>query len=212
MNKWIWINPSPLRILFPWIVWKNLSGDKKISLTFDDGPHPENTPVILDCLADKQVKATFFLSGENVLSNPGLVRRLYAEGHMIGNHSFSHTSLAFKNRRFVMDEISKTDRAIEQIIGHKPTLFRPPYGHFDFQLKRLMRETGHRPVLWSLSTCDFRETDSEKLVTRVKRHLHAGAILLLHDGHKNTGITIESLPHLIETVHRSGFKFAGPEK
>ncbi len=191
------INPSPARFLFPWILWKGDATASHVHLTFDDGPHPEYTPQVLDILKTGGVKGTFFLTGENAVRYPGLVRRIVQEGHTLGNHGFTHASLVFKKRKIVLSEIERTDEAIRQITGQNPAFFRPPYGRFDSRFQGWMKKSGHRLVLWSLVTCDFQESSPTALVERVKRHIHPGAILLLHDGHKNSPVMIEALPELL---------------
>jgi peptidoglycan/xylan/chitin deacetylase (PgdA/CDA1 family) len=192
------INPSPARFLFPWILWKGDAATSHVHLTFDDGPHPEYTPQVLDILKTGSVKGTFFLTGENVVRYPGLVRRIAQEGHTLGNHGFTHASLAFKKREIVLSEIERTDEAIRQIVGEKPAFFRPPYGRFDPRFQGWMKKMEHRLALWSLITCDFQESNPIGLVERVKRHIHPGAILLLHDGHRNSPVMIEALPELLD--------------
>ncbi|HDQ44207.1 MAG TPA: polysaccharide deacetylase family protein [bacterium] len=191
------INPSPARFFFPWILWKGDARSRNVHLTFDDGPDPEYTPRVLDILGAGEVKATFFVTGEKALRHPGLVARIAREGHVVGNHGFSHTSLAFGKRETVLSEIERTDEAVRRITGRSPVPFRPPYGRFDPRFRKWMDHTGHRLVLWSLVTCDFSETSAAALVDRVSRRIHAGAVLLLHDGHPNTPVMLEALPELL---------------
>ena len=121
---------------------------KKIALTFDDGPHPVYTPVLLDGLAKRKVKVTFFITGENAEACPELIKRMQEEGHLIGNHTYSHIQLTQDNREQFKAELMKTNTIIEEITGQGVTYVRPPYGSWD---KTFEKELNMIPVLWSIA-------------------------------------------------------------
>ena len=125
---------------------------KKIALTFDDGPHPVYTPVLLDGLAKRKVKATFFITGENAEACPELIKRMQEEGHLIGNHTYSHIQLTQDNREQFKAELMKTNTIIEEITGQGVTYVRPPYGSWD---KSFEKELNMIPVLWSIDPLDW---------------------------------------------------------
>ena len=199
-------NPSFWRILFPWILWKGPTELPEVFLTFDDGPHPIHTPRVLDILKHDQTKATFFLVGEKILLYPEIVERINKEGHTIGNHGFFHHRLTFQRAEKIRKQILETDDAIEKITGQKPLFFRPPHGRFDPRFRRLMKELQHRMVLWSLLSYDFRESDPRKLIRRIQENLHPGAIVVLHDGHPNSQITLEALLQILSSLRRLGYR------
>jgi peptidoglycan/xylan/chitin deacetylase (PgdA/CDA1 family) len=185
---------------------------RRVALTFDDGPSPE-TPRILDILRDNGIQATFFVCGANAERHPELIRRIVAEGHRLGNHTYSHPHLCLKSRSTIAAEIDRTQMVVEKITGRRPTLFRPPYGVRWFTLPSVLRQRGLNMVLWS----NFpREGNSpaRDIVRRALAGLSAGDIILLHDGRKilpdgqnGRATTTEALPKIIEGIRRKGYGF-----
>jgi peptidoglycan/xylan/chitin deacetylase (PgdA/CDA1 family) len=203
----IWTNPSILGCVFPWILWKGPAWSTDVFLTFDDGPHPEYTPRVLEILKRERIAGTFFLNGRNVLLHPGVTERIRFEGHVIGNHGFSHSRLDWKNAGFILSEIAGTDDAIRRAAGRSPVFFRPPYGRFDPRFRKWMVESGHRLVLWSLLAGDFLDIRPDALIERVRRSARPGAIVVLHDGHPNAPAMIAALPEIIRGLRNAGFTF-----
>ena len=203
----MWTNPSILRTVFPWILWKGPADSMDVFLTFDDGPHPEHTPSVLEILKRERVAGTFFLNGRNVLLHPGVAERICFEGHVIGNHGFSHCRLDWKNAEGILAEISDTDAAIQKATGRRPVFFRPPYGRFDLRFRKWMHESGRTLVMWSLLAGDFLELRPDALTGLICRSVHPGAIVVLHDGHPNAPAMIAALPELIRRLKTMGFAF-----
>jgi peptidoglycan-N-acetylglucosamine deacetylase len=201
----MWTNPSFLRPLFPWILWKGPADSMDLFLTFDDGPHPEHTPAVLEILKKERVAGTFFLNGRNVLLYPGVTERIRVEGHAVGNHGFSHARLDWKKKELILAEIGDTDAALSKVSGRSPVFFRPPYGRFDPRFRKWMRESGRSLVLWSLLAGDFLDLHPGAIVERVCRHAHPGAVVLLHDGHPNSPSLIAALPEMIRRLKSGGF-------
>ena len=156
-------------------------------LTFDDGPNPKITPQVLDWLKENQFHATFFLVGENVTRYPDLVRRIIAEGHDIGNHSWSHPKLSGLSDAKVRDQLRRTEDAIVKACGRRPTLFRPPYGALKPAQKAwIEKEFGYKIVLWDIDTLDWtKKTTSADVARRIEKGLKPGSpnIILSHDIH-----------------------------
>jgi peptidoglycan/xylan/chitin deacetylase (PgdA/CDA1 family) len=151
-----------------------------IALTFDDGPDPHSTPLLLDLLKERGARATFFMIGEKVLRHPDVVRRCHAEGHTIANHSHHHgtwTNLHFG--AWMRDEIGACQRAIEETIGSAPRFYRPPFGLMNPHVEAAARDHGLELVAWSIRSLDTVRDDAAE---RVVRALAPGAIVLLHDG------------------------------
>jgi peptidoglycan/xylan/chitin deacetylase (PgdA/CDA1 family) len=199
------IDPSFLKIFFPWILWKGPKNDSNVYLTFDDGPHPEYTKQVLEILGQHQARASFFLQGEKVLLFPGIVEQIKKQEHTIGNHGFSHESLFLQRKSWILEEIEKTDEAIEKITGQKPVFFRPPYGRFDPGFRKIVQKLNHRLVIWSLLSYDFRESDPRKITRTIQTHLHPGAIIVCHDGHRNTSVMLKALPEILKKIRDSGY-------
>lgn len=200
------INPSFGRFLFPWILFRDAKEPSAVYLTFDDGPHPAYTPTLLNILDRYRVKATFFVIGEKALLYPGIVEKIKSEGHTIGNHSFSHSTLMFQKKERIEEEITRTDHTIQKLTGQRPLFFRPPHGWFDVRFRKLMQDSNHRMVLWSLLPYDFQETNSQKLTERIRKNLKPGSIIALHDGHPNSSLILKALPDILDWIKTSGFE------
>jgi peptidoglycan-N-acetylglucosamine deacetylase len=189
---------------------------RRIALTFDDGPAEPFTAEILDVLGRYRVPATFFVCGKNVERFPDLVRRMQAEGHTIGNHTFSHPLLYFQPRARIAGEIDRTQDSIEKVTGARPRFFRPPYGVRWFGLFPLLRQRGMRVVQWSDTGYDWKERYDAAAVARLTLgRLRPGSVILLHDGreprvlgHVNAQSTVEALPAIIEGARAAGWEFA----
>lgn len=173
-----------------------------IALTFDDGP-VSTTPFILDVLRKQEVGATFFCIGNRVVSHPDVVQRIDREGHIIGNHSFSHHLLfdLFSIRKFIA-EIQSTDQAIAAAIGKKPRLFRPPYGVTTPNLARSLEKAGHACIGWSVRSMDTVIKDEQKLLGNMLAAVQPGAVFLFHD---SSPTTANILDEFIARVKAKGF-------
>jgi peptidoglycan/xylan/chitin deacetylase (PgdA/CDA1 family) len=160
----------------------------EVALTFDDGPNPKWTPRLLDALAQHDVKATFFMLGSRAEAEQELVRRVAAEGHLIGNHSWSHPNLARTGARRVREELARTSETLEQITGEKVKYFRPPFGARRPVVFQIARELGLRVVTWNAITSDWSEPSAEriagKLAEKIDKLSRRGwaANVVLHDG------------------------------
>lgn len=165
---------------------------KGIAITFDDGPS-EYTPVVLDLLAAYKVKATFFCVGKAIEAYPQTVKRMHDEGHIIGNHSYSHHALFdFFSAKKMTAELLKTQRLIEKLISKKPRLFRPPYGVTNPALARAVGRMGYTSIGWSLRSFDTLKRKNEKVLNRLERRLKAGDIVLFHDNRENSPELLKS--------------------
>jgi peptidoglycan/xylan/chitin deacetylase (PgdA/CDA1 family) len=197
-------------------VVRGRAGSGKVALTFDDGPVAPFTEQILDVLRAKKVTATFFVCGKNVERFPETVRRIKAEGHTLGNHTYSHPFLYFRSRLDMAREIDRTQEAIEKVAGLRPIYFRPPFGARWFGLYAVLRERGLRLVQWSDTGYDWkRGAKSEAdIVSRTLKGLGPGSIILLHDGRRvypphqvDQSHTVKALPEIIDAVHQAGLTF-----
>jgi peptidoglycan/xylan/chitin deacetylase (PgdA/CDA1 family) len=186
---------------------------KRLTLTFDDGPAAPFTEQILDILRDCRVPATFFVCGKNVERHPEITRRIHAEGHTLGNHTYSHPHLYFRSRKEIVEEIDRAQQVIHKTTGQYPDLFRPPYGARWFGLLPVLRERGLRLVQWSDTGYDWMR-GTEDIVRAALKNLRPGSVILLHDGHDvrpgkevNRANTVEALPAIIDGARKAGFTF-----
>lgn len=174
-----------------------------IQLTFDDGPDPARTPALLDLLHAWGAKATFFVIGEQVSAYPDLVRREAAEGHRVGNHTWTHPYLTKLDPGAVADELSRTSDVIAQATGKTPTLWRPPYGDRNAAVIDEATRLGMRMVLWQDGTdsLDWEGLTPEQIAKRVVGNSQDGSIVLMHDIHQNT---LDALPLVLSGLREKG--------
>jgi peptidoglycan/xylan/chitin deacetylase (PgdA/CDA1 family) len=208
----------PTLQLFAPAILRGPADGNRIALTFDDGPCSGYTEQILDILRHQDVKATFFVCGQNVERSPELLLRVRAEGHTIGNHSYSHPFPFFRSRALFAREIDLTQEAIEKVTGKRPKFFRPPFGARWLGLHPVLKQRGLRLVNWSDTGYDWK-LDTEGIVRETLKTLGPGSIILLHDG-RNTyppervdrSPTVKALPAILDGAVKAGFTFVSLEE
>lgn len=182
---------------------------KRVALTFDDGPDSVYTPQILDILKKHHVKATFFLLGSRAQTNPNVVRRIVNEGHVIGNHSFSHplfTKISVPNFE---QQIERTQHVLSGLIGYKPKLVRPPYGEITEPQLRWMKRNHFFVVNWDIDSLDWKELNMQQVTDNVLPYIHPGAIILQHSAggnRQNLSGTVKALPRIIQKLKDDGYR------
>lgn len=193
------------------IIKKGNDQDKVVALTFDDGPDKDFTPQVLDILKKNDVKATFFVVGENVGWNPEILKREYEEGHEIGNHTFTHINVSKRGYDDIYKEIDETQQAVKKIIGVEPKLFRPPYRAISKEMCNIVKEKDMNIVLWSnLDPRDWSNPGVYYIVDTITSKVQNGTIILLHDYNnlRNTkSQTIQALEIVIPKLKEMGYRF-----
>jgi peptidoglycan-N-acetylglucosamine deacetylase len=176
-----------------------------IAMTFDDGPSSANTPRLLEILKQRNIKATFFLIGQNAASNPDIVRQILADGHEVGNHSWTHPQLSKLSDERVTTEINKTQDAIKDASGFTPTLLRPPYGAITARQREWIEsQFGLSIILWSVDPFDWKRPGASVITQRILSQVRPGAIILSHDIHKQT---VDAMPATLDGLIAKGYKF-----
>src|SRR5439155_15012101 len=176
-----------------------------IAMTFDDGPSATLTPKLLDILAAHQIKATFFVIGENVVEHPEIVTRAAREGHEIGNHSWSHPNFGKMSDEGVRGQVQRTDDAIKEAAGARPTLLRPPYGSITARQKRWIHDQfGYQIILWDVDPYDWKRPGPSVVRNRILKETQPGSIVLSHEIHP---VTIEAMPSTFDALEAKGFRF-----
>ncbi len=177
-----------------------------IALTFDDGPHAEHTPMILDCLDRFDAKATFFVQGDHATRLPHLVREIHARGHQLGNHGYSHASVRRIGSFLHVAEVRRTHRLLESIVGSPLSrCFRPPYGDWSLISFALLTTQGYQFAFWSMDSDDSHVKDSDALAAHVLQKLPApGEILLFHEDYQQT---VAALPSVLSQLGGDGTRF-----
>jgi peptidoglycan/xylan/chitin deacetylase (PgdA/CDA1 family) len=182
---------------------------KAIALTFDDGPWPYTTPKILATLKQQKIKATFFVIGKHVKLYPQTLKQVVAEGHVIGNHTWSHEYGSY-SQAAAARELDDTAKLVYKITGVKTVLFRPPAGILNNGLVATAQEEKYAVILWSVDSRDWRYrggTSSPSLVESVVKEAKPGGIILMHDGGGDRTTTVQALPQIITQLKKQGYTF-----
>ncbi|MBP2651616.1 MAG: polysaccharide deacetylase [Firmicutes bacterium] len=190
------------------LYWAGSEQDKMVALTFDDGPEEHWTPKILDILKEKKVKATFFVIGEEALKHPTMLKRIYSEGHVIGNHTFDHINLKKADSQQINQQLEECDSVIYNIIGETPKFVRPPFGFHNQVVDDVVYAKNKIIILWSIDTKDWTGKDTSTVEASVVSKMQNGYIVLQHDGAspKLAG-SVEALPDIIDRLKDKGYTF-----
>lgn len=174
----------------------------KVALTFDDGPSPEYTPLLLDGLRERNVKASFFVIGSNIEKEGGeeIIRRIYEEGHLIGNHTWHHVDLSDLSTEDAWKELEMTDSLIKAVTGEETALVRPPFGEFP----RSMEEPDKLYVKWTVDSRDWVTKDTQEIVRKVVTDTEENDIILMHDCYETS---VEAALQIIDTLSERGYEF-----
>ncbi|MEO4054686.1 polysaccharide deacetylase family protein [Solibacillus sp. CAU 1738] len=189
------------------ILWDIKTEEKIIAITFDDGPHRKYTTEILDLLAQFEVKATFFIVGENAEKNPEIVLRMYDDGHELANHTYTHPFKVTVPQ--LVKELKQTNDTIFSITGYSPVLFRPVEGQYtDAMIDAIVKEK-LKVVMWSWhqDTQDWKNPGVKKIVNTVLKGTKPGNVVLFHDGGGNRAQTVKALEEIIPELQKQGYKF-----
>lgn len=175
----------------------------KIALTFDDGPHQVYTPMLLDGLKERGVKATFFLIGENIEigENAEIVKREHEEGHLIGNHTYSHVEITRLENEAAYQEIQKTNEIIENIIGEKVEFMRPPFGAWQKELEKKIHVL---PVMWTVDPLDWATENVDEIVNKVVTEVKENDMILLHDCYASS---VKAALRIVDLLQAEGYTF-----
>ena len=175
-----------------------LETEKKIALTFDDGPSIY-TLEVLDLLKKYNAKATFFCIGKNIETHPEILQKVIAEGHLVGNHSYSHSKFFdFYNAKKITEELQKTDVLLEKFTSRKINFFRPPYGVTTPSIRRALKVTGHKTIGWNIRSLDGGTKNQELIFNRLIKHISPGGIVLLHDTGKHSVLVLEQFLQFLQ--------------
>lgn len=180
---------------------EEVDSPKKIALTFDDGPHPFYTQQLLDGLKERGARASFFVMGKQAEAYPDLILRMQTEGHLIGNHTYSHLQLGKGNRETFKSELVKTNELLLSITGEEPQYVRPPYGSWD---KSFESELTMIPVLWTIDPMDWCSSDVGGIVQRVTKKAEENAVILMHDEYKSS---VTAALQIVDILQKQGYEF-----
>ena len=173
----------------------------EVALTFDDGPSPKYTPLLLDGLKERNVRATFFLLGQNVKENQELVQRMQAEGHLLGNHTYNHVQLNKIPETTARQEILKTNNEIYEATGKYPEYMRPPYGAWKKNMELCVEML---PVFWDIDTLAWKSQNVDAILKAAGEEPEDGSIILMHDEYQTS---VEAALLLIDRLKEKGYEF-----
>lgn len=180
--------------------------EKKVAITFDDGPDSDYTPLLLEGLKERGVKATFFLLGKQAEKYPDIVKEIYQEGHLIGNHSYEHVNLSNLTDSAAMEQVNKTNRLLYEITGEYPQYIRPPFGcwkcNLDYDTKMI-------EVLWDVDPLDWKTSNSDVIAKRVVNKVTENDIILLHDASESS---VKAAFKIIDALEKEGYTFVTVEE
>ena len=206
----LWIKTNPfIKNIFSNYVWTIPNNEKKVFLTFDDGPIPQVTEWVLAQLETYQCKATFFCIGNNIEKHPELFSRLIAEGHEIGNHTFNHVKGWNTPNKTFFKEVDMCDEFIQKSSsGNRHSkLFRPPYGKIKLSQSRKLRKLGYKIIMWDVLSADYKkEISKEKCLENVLNNIESGSIIVFHDSIKAFQNLEFVLPKTLQFLSENGYK------
>ncbi|MDI6893216.1 MAG: polysaccharide deacetylase family protein [Bacillota bacterium] len=186
-------------------VYRAVTREKRVALTFDISWGQEMPPRVLDALKAEGVRATFFLSGPWARSYPDLVKRIAGEGHEIASHGYEHVNLSGYSREFITDNIRRTHQILVELTGQQPRFFRPPNGDFNDLVIQTATELGYVTVIWSLDSLDWKRLNSDEIAKRILSRVKQGDIILMHASDSAPG-TPGALPAIVQGIRAKGLE------
>lgn len=207
--KYLYNPPLIVKKIFNDFSWNTSNG--KILLTFDDGPNPGTTEIILEKLSEKKIKALFFCVGENVQKYPNLVRDILYEGHSVGNHTFNHKILSTLTKEEKDFQISAANNLFAENFSIPLKYFRPSHGKFQLSTSSLMKKHQLKNVMWSLLTYDYKN-DLSIVKFTVEKYLKPNSIIVLHDSNKSKNIISDSIGFIADEVGKKNYQFGEAEE
>lgn len=207
--KYLYNPPVVLKKIFSDFKWNTNNG--KILLTFDDGPNPGTTEVILKKLSDEKIKALFFCVGDNVQKYPELVKQIKAGGHTFGNHTFNHKILNQISDEEKDFQISSVNKIFKEQFDIKLKYFRPSHGRFQLSTSSLMKKHNLKNVMWSLLTYDYKN-DLSIVKFAIEKYLTHNSIIVLHDSNKSKNIILDSISIIADEVRKRNYQFGDADE
>lgn len=178
----------------------------QVALTFDDGPHSVYTPILLDGLKERGIKATFFLMGKNIQGKEDIVKRMAEEGHLIGNHTYSHVQLSRLPMEKAREEVEKTNEEIYEITGEYPVYLRPPYGDWKKDMEKSLEML---PIFWDIDPLDWGRGDTAGIVSSIEGKIEDGSIILLHDCYDSS---VKAALQVADDLTKAGYELVTADK
>ncbi len=205
--KYLYNPPGIVKHVYSKFQWNTVNN--KILLTFDDGPIPETTQMILKFLDKNKIKSIFFCVGDNIKKYPDLFSEIISENHFAGSHTFHHKNLTTLKQGEIKDEINSVNKFLNEEFNYTSEYFRPPYGKFNFKTLKILKEEKLKPVMWSLLTSDYKN-DLGLVKFVVNKYLKQNSIVVLHDSLSSKDIILQSLDYILEKAGKMNFEIGEP--
>lgn len=199
-----------LKILFPKYIWELPNTEKKIYLTFDDGPIPEITEWVLELLKKEEIKATFFCIGENIQKHPEVFKQIISDNHTIGNHTFNHLKGWNTSTKKYLENVELCNSVFEKysISNFQSKLFRPPYGKIKKNQAKELIKLGYKIIMWDVLSYDYDNSlNAERCLNNTLKNISTGSTIVFHDSNKSKRNLKQVLPKLIQQLKEKGFEF-----
>ncbi len=207
--KYFYDPPVILKIIFSDFSWN--TSDGKVLLTFDDGPNPGTTEIILKKLSEEKIKALFFCVGDNVQKYPELVKQIKDAGHAFGNHTFNHKILNQISAEEKDYQISSVNKIFKEQFDITLKYFRPSHGRFQLSTSSLMKKHQLKNIMWSLLTCDYKN-DLSIVKFAIEKYLKHNSIIVLHDSNKSKNIITDSISFIADELRKRNYQFGGADE
>ncbi len=199
--------PTIVKKIFNEFYWNTTNN--KILFTFDDGPVPDTTEIVLSELSKHQIKAIFFCVGDNIRKYPELAKTILSEGHSIGNHTYNHKILQTLSYEEKIYQIISFNKLLQDEFGYQVNYFRPPHGRFQLTTNRLLKQNNLKNVMWSLLTYDYKN-NFELVKFAVTNFLEKDSIVVLHDSIKSKNIIRDSISFIVDEAAKKNYKIGAP--
>ena len=207
--KYLYNPPVLIKKIFNNFQWNSITD--KILFTFDDGPNPKTTEIILKELSNLKIKTIFFCVGENLDKHTTIAKEILSEGHLIGNHTYSHRRIYRKPKNEVIKSIEQVQNIALEKLNYKIKYFRPPYGNYDLRTSSILKQLNLQNVMWSLLTYDYKN-DINIVKFAVRKYLQKNSIIVLHDSNKSKNIIEDSIKIIVEESNKNKFKIGNPSE
>jgi len=209
LKKYLYNPPKIVKKVFNNFHWDSIN--EEILITFDDGPNPNTTELILRELENQKINAVFFCVGENLEKYPSLAKEIISSGHLIGNHTHQHRKITTQSNPEIIESIVKVQKFADEYLNYKIQYFRPPHGRFNLGLNKLLAKEYLINVMWSLLTYDYKN-DLNIVKFAVNNYLMHNSIIVLHDSNKSKSIITDSIKYIVEATLKCEYKIGKPSE
>ena len=201
--------PKIVKKAFNKFQWESIN--EKILITFDDGPNPNTTELILRELENQKINSVFFCVGENLEKYPSLAKEIISSGHLIGNHTQQHKKITTLSNDEIIKSIVKVQKLADEHLNYKIQYFRPPHGRFNLSLNKILEKKHLINVMWSLLTYDYKN-DLNIVKFAINNYLNNNSIIVLHDSNKSKNIITDSIKYIVEATQKCEYQIGKPSE